>query len=225
MRSAPPPALAQAVVRVGEGRGFLVAATRRHESALVVTAAHCLPSWPEAQPDRWDTLHRDLLGPLGAPPTVWADCLFVDPVGDIAVLGPVDDQELGEQADAYEKLVGNAVPLPIADVARGEPIWLLSLEGAWFPGAVDHMGMGLIVSETKQPIQGGMSGSPIVQRGAAIGVLSASHGTHGESHHEGFEPRLVRHLPGWLLAAGHVRREWDAWVRRQKNSTGKGQAK
>jgi hypothetical protein len=216
MGSAPTPALARAIVRVGDGRGFVVAGIGRHDPGLVVTAAHCLPSWPEAYPDTWDTLHRDLLGPLGTQPTVWADCLFVDPVGDIAVLGPVDDQELGNEAAAYEQLVGDAVPLRIADVALGDPVWLLSLDGAWFSAAVDHMGMGLMVSQTVQPIRAGMSGSPIVQRGAAVGVISNSHGGADDGdHHEGFEPRLVRHLPGWLLAASRVRREWDAWMRRR----------
>jgi hypothetical protein len=39
-----------------------------------------------------------LLSPLGAEPHVWAECLFVDPVADLAVLGPVDGQELYDEA-------------------------------------------------------------------------------------------------------------------------------
>jgi hypothetical protein len=31
--------------------------------------------------------YRALLGPLGAEPTVWAECLVADPIVDIAVLG------------------------------------------------------------------------------------------------------------------------------------------
>ncbi|MGH8542108.1 MAG: hypothetical protein ACREX3_00335 [Gammaproteobacteria bacterium] len=208
-------AATKATLRVGDGRGFVVRRVLRHQPPLVVTAAHCLPSWPEAHPGTWGTLHRDLLGPLGGHTTVWADCLFVDPVGDVTVLGAVDNQELSEEADAYEKLVENTIPLRIADVVLAEPVWLLSLDGVWFSFPVDHMGMGLILSQTAQPIRAGMSGSPIVQRGAAVGLISNSLGgiDHSE-HREGYEPRLVRHLPGWLLAANRVRREWEAHIAR-----------
>lgn len=212
----------RAVVRVGGGRGFVVSGHHRYER-LILTAAHCLPSWPEAQPDTWDALHQNLLGPLGAQPTVWADCLFVDPVGDVAILGSPDNQELGEQADAYAILVEQAVPLRIADVVLDEPVWLLSLDGVWFESPADHLGMDLILSQTSQPIRGGMSGSPIVQRGAAVGLVSNSHGGRDhERHHEGYEPRLVRHLPGWLLAARRVEREREAYLSRQSSARKEG---
>ncbi len=117
----------------------------------------------------------------------------------------------------HEGLVERAIPLHIADVVLDEPVWLLSLDGVWFPSPVDHLGMGLILSQTAQPIRAGMSGSPIVQRGAAVGLVSNSHGClDHEHHHEGFEPRLVRHLPGWLLAMRQVRREWGAYMERSR---------
>jgi hypothetical protein len=43
----------------------------------------------------------DLIGPLGADPKVAAECRFLDPVGDIAVLGPPDNQQFDDAADAY----------------------------------------------------------------------------------------------------------------------------
>jgi hypothetical protein len=36
---------------------------------------------------------------------VCAECLFVDPVADIALLGPPDSQDLGEQHEAYERMI------------------------------------------------------------------------------------------------------------------------
>jgi hypothetical protein len=35
-----------------------------------------------------------MLGPLDGEPSIWAECLFVDVIADLAVLGPPDKQEL-----------------------------------------------------------------------------------------------------------------------------------
>jgi len=56
-----------------------------------------------------------LLGPLGGRRTVWAQCLFADPIADIAVLGQPDNQALGKQADAYDALLDAMTALPVAD--------------------------------------------------------------------------------------------------------------
>ena len=32
--------------------------------------------------------YQRLLGELSGEPTVWAECLFADPISDVAVLGP-----------------------------------------------------------------------------------------------------------------------------------------
>jgi hypothetical protein len=57
-----------------------------------------------------------LLGPLGGEQEVWAECLFVDPIADIAVLGSPDDQVLCEQAQVYDALIDAAVPLPLEHI-------------------------------------------------------------------------------------------------------------
>jgi hypothetical protein len=55
---------------------------------------------------------RRILGPPGRKKlTVWAACLFANPIADIAVLGQPDDQELSEQAEAYNRLVGDMTVL------------------------------------------------------------------------------------------------------------------
>ena len=108
----------RAVLRVGGGRGFVVE-RRRHTGSgverIVITAAHCLRELPP--PGFADEyLYRGLLGPLRGKRTVWAECLFVDPVSDLAVLGTPDNQELPDEADAYEALVENATPLSIGSL-------------------------------------------------------------------------------------------------------------
>jgi hypothetical protein len=130
-------------------------------------------------PPAMERTFGNLLGPLGETPTVWAECLIDDPVGDIAVLGCPDNQALSEEADAYEGLIIEAsASLPIADVSGG-PLWrmdgdkavalpelmhqasMLSLDGHWFSCEALHYGGPLVVKNATQCIRGGMPGSPI----------------------------------------------------------------
>lgn len=115
--------LARAIVGVGKpgegGRGFVV---ELESGAVVITAAHCLPSLPPAHAFSKvdDRTYETLLGPLGADPTVWTECLFADPVADIAVLGAPDDQALSAEHEAYEELVASVTtPFTIGDAPKG----------------------------------------------------------------------------------------------------------
>jgi Trypsin-like peptidase domain len=164
------------VLTVGDGRGFVV--TCRGER-LVVTAAHCLPFFPPpfAGSGLEDRTYKGLLAPLGSSErAVWGECLFADPVADIAVLGSPDNQALYEQADAYEALVQSASSVGIVDAPLKGKGWLLSLEGEWFGCTVQCMKRvksPLWISNTTQPIVGGMSGSPVISDdGAAIGIVA-----------------------------------------------------
>jgi hypothetical protein len=105
-------------------------------------------------------------------PSVWCECLFADPVADVAVLGAPDNQELSDQADAYEALVAAATPVAVAEPpSRPIPEEI----AAWL--------------------------SPIVaEDGTAIGIVCTSGGPHGVPHTEGGpNPRLIGNLPGWFL--------------------------
>jgi hypothetical protein len=108
------------VVKVGAGRGFIVALRvnvpamksppcivngvtrpgrliRSVEHRLIVTVVHCLPP---GKPPRRPSLSQDrtcerLVGALdgtcdATKNPVWAECLFADPIGDVAILGPPD---------------------------------------------------------------------------------------------------------------------------------------
>jgi hypothetical protein len=76
--------------------------------------------------------------------------------------------------------------------------WLLSLDSKWF--RCDVAGSNrLSVSNAAQGIEGGMSGSPILVEGAAIGVLGTSMGVSDSAHTEGGpQPALAQCLPQWL---------------------------
>jgi hypothetical protein len=131
------PKTTAAVVTVGDGRGFVVAGERRDK--VVITSAHCLPHLPPAHgaADLEEKTYGNLLGRLGETPTVWVECLFVNPVSDIAVLGSPDNQALGNEADAYEELFEPIKPLAISDTKEKGRAWLFSLECQWFSCAYE----------------------------------------------------------------------------------------
>jgi hypothetical protein len=174
---------------------------------IVITAAHCLPDLPPLHPARYleEETYPRLLAPLGREPVIRVTCLFVDPIADIAALGPPDNQELSDEADEYEKLLDEMEPLVIADApAQGSELGdmqverptpgqgsarVLSLDGKWCDGQVVRRGLRLAF-EPEKLVVGGMSGSPIVSlEGKAMGVLSTAT----------LNPFLMDTLPPWLL--------------------------
>jgi hypothetical protein len=185
------------VVKVGAGRGFVLDT----EPRVVVTAAHCLPELPPPHPNAYtsERTYAGLLGRLVDSETpVSAECLFVDPVGDIAVLGQPDNQALYNEAEAYDALIYSVPGLRVSDPPEQSTDWLLGLDGDWFRCTVKRLPKGpLFIFKADATIQGGMSGSPILAGdGTAIGVVCASNGSGKEA---AMLPCLTRNLPGWLL--------------------------
>jgi hypothetical protein len=145
--------------------------------------------------------YERILGTLGEEPTVWAECLFVDPISDIAVLGEPDGQELYDESNRYRAFVDGLPPLSISDIPEEDSARLLSLENQWFSCTVRHNGRAFWISDTEAEIVGGMSGSPIIDGySRAIGVLcTSSIGSDASAVFHGPNPRLAANLPGWLL--------------------------
>ena len=108
----------RAVLSVGDGRGFVVeSSTVFKDERLIITAAHCLPSLPPCHPGAYleELTYGKLLGPLNGKCTIAVECRFADPIADIAVLGPPDNQVLDQDAEAYDLLVDNMATLTLAD--------------------------------------------------------------------------------------------------------------
>jgi hypothetical protein len=189
--------LTSGVITVGDGRGFVVEGAGER---LVITAAHCLPFLPPAQSffEYKERTYGPLLARFGDQPCAWAVCRFVDPIADIAVLGPPDNPH----ADEYKAVTATATALSIGDALRNPvnfwiPGRLLSLDTRrWFSCTVRHFGGPLWITHPAERVLGGMAGSPIVTEiGTAIGVVC----TAAAPWEGGPNPRLSHHLPGWLL--------------------------
>jgi hypothetical protein len=206
-----------AVITVGTGRGFVIEVPvvtwdQACRERYVVTAAHCLPTIPLCSAERnlSEVTYKPLLSELGEAPYVWAECVFVNPVTDLAVLGHPDWEEWKDHANVYYEFVRSVTnPLRVGAAPgqrydytddNDEEAWLLSLDRHWFECRVHYLhSFGpLYVYKTAEPIRGGMSGSPIVLADdTAIGVLTTTRG-----YVEGYgtpNPRLTSDLPGWLL--------------------------
>jgi hypothetical protein len=184
-----------AIIAVGEGRGFLV---KSRQGPLVVTAAHCLPHLPPPHPasHAWESSYQELLGPLGADkPNVRAECLFVDPIADVAVLCEPDNQVYFDEWKKYEALVQDLATLPIgtATVPSGVRRW--GLDSQWHPATVQNRGwvdriLSLAITNP-EAVAPGTSGSPIVAGdGRAIGLISCP---------PDLNPALSKTLSPWLL--------------------------
>jgi hypothetical protein len=138
-----------------------------------------------------------------------AECMFADPIADIAVLGAPDTQDLYDEANAYEELMASSTALTIADAPKmrrdrvqqfgdysfkvDEPgrgsARVLSLDGEWIQCSVLRRGNWLS-SEKRGLFARGMSGSPILSMdGRAIGLIST--GDRG--------PVLSENLPAWFF--------------------------
>src|SRR5262249_39772540 len=144
------------------------------DQTFVVTAAHCLPPLPPAANFTGvdERTYPSLIGPLGEQPSVWVECLFADPFGDLALLGSPNNQDLPSEADAYDDLVNGLEPFQLGlvprvepwniDEAKGRAAWMLSLELDWFRCEVVGLQRSLMVRNAAAPIVGGLSGSPIL---------------------------------------------------------------
>lgn len=197
-----------AVILVGEGRGFVVEGTRTRQQVtltrgLVITAAHCLPWCPPLigpVADWRERTYDNVLGPMNGEMTISAECLFIDPIGDLAVLGAAETLGDDEAAqEAYDILTEqDAIPLTVAQQQEEGRVWLLSLNGDWFSATLTD-DRAMRIKDAAEGIEPGMSGSPIIDdAGRAIGVLTT--GYMSKKPQSDFNASLFDGLPGRLLS-------------------------
>lgn len=143
------------VVRVGSGRGFIAGEKDR----FIITAAHCLPHLPPAAAfaPAEDRTYTNLIGPRDGNTEISVECVFVDPVSDIAVLGEVDNQVfLDGESKEYIEFVEASTPFAISNAPLEGSGFLYSLDGHWFSCKVQRQPDGpLWIFEAEQEIAEG----------------------------------------------------------------------
>jgi len=169
------------VIKVGSGRGIIIHDRGKmppflgkrmfQDRRIVITAAHCLPRFPPCYAANlpYVKMYESLLGTLDAPePAVCAECLFVDPIADIALLGRPDPQAVDEhgkpydeRTDEYYALTEEAPSLRIGKAPPQRRAWMLALDGDWIPVAVHWSDNRLFIEGTPKN-EPGVSGSPLL---------------------------------------------------------------
>jgi hypothetical protein len=165
-----------------------------------------------------------MLGAMGERPTISAQCIFVDPIANIAILSSPGDAEYRDEVDheRYEALTNSVAALKIADIAPSArkveddryeaPVWVPSRTGEFIPCTVSYMAhvighraildpMSIWGNETPRE-----DGLPSQDRlwsqlpdlcGAPI--LTADGSAVGVLIGGNENPRLTHNLPAWFL--------------------------
>ncbi len=211
-----------AIVTVGLGRGFIVEARRRVPAIpgintvpfitnrFVMTAAHCLPQMPPAHPASFDDDRTfvGLVGPLDGDQRIAAECLFVDPIADVAVLCAPNGQSplFYDDWEAWEDFIEGCSAVRLGVLTATSAAWLLTRDRQWDQCSVRLNKHGatttLVLVGATQGNAPGCSGSPIVTSdGCAVGVVSVGSLSDGKPSTEQYgQPRLASVLPAWLLS-------------------------
>ena len=142
-----------AVVRVGDGRGFIVSAGEYDR--YVVTAAHCIPHTRFPRPHLANSTNEltfpKFIGPLGSARkarTIWGELCVTNLNDDVAVFQEPDGQDLHDEWTKYEKFTKAAVrigrppspPISWKDDPALMDAFVLSLDGEWQSCAVQSGG-------------------------------------------------------------------------------------
>jgi hypothetical protein len=188
-----------AIITVGDGRGFVVNAGR---DRCIITAAHCLPSLPLAHlmSQTEERTYTNLVSAIGDNKKITVECLFADPVGDIAILGEPDGESLYDECDRYREFAEAISPIKIRKSRKansGEKVWVLDLAGKLLPATVTEvLPRKFLLSGVT--FDGGMSGSPVLSDdGFAVGLAAISEDDERNTDQQSIH--LPIHLPGWFF--------------------------
>jgi len=199
-----------AIVTAGDARGFVVNAHLRCADRVIVTAAHCLRldllPWT---PGAWNDFRYSsrLVAPLGVEKNIVAEVFFVDPLADVALLAPPDNQIEEFDSDAFEALVSDRRAVHVARLEEESDAFLYTLDGQWEPCRVrpnqwDPARRTVALVGADAGNVAGCSGSPIVlASGAVVGLISIGSLFDGVPAHVQYgQPHLAAVLPAWFFA-------------------------
>ena len=208
-----------------KGQGVLVThGPKGSRGGYVITAAHCL------------VLNRRIINFLRDGERVFYDVrtadgsefrmtpFMVEPVQDVAVLWPLDNQEPAFEKDCktYLDCCNRIAPVRIRmkpypvnldvlfkreevdpSVIQTHRIHIYSHRGRWIHGVAStgpRNGSRILYAKMEEEIEGGMSGGPVVDdNGELVSVVSMATGSRDKGSKEGHSPVLSVTLPTWIL--------------------------
>jgi len=190
-------AKATVVILKKGGQGVLV------NNNLIITAAHCIDYGCNGEMVLGEYYIEEIKAggrELKVTP------LAVEPVSDIAVLGSLDDQEFGNEANDFKKFCEHTRPVPLCrsefEPFREFRVHIRTHKKTWVTGSAMKCRDDAAVLQVKsnEPIVGGTSGGPIINdSGELVGIVSnfnLVNEVNPES--EGIAPRPHLTLPVWL---------------------------
>ena len=191
--------IAMATVKLPKkrGRGVLV------RGGLILTAAHCISYKLEGEMALGDVFIEELIPATGQNLRTTPWC--VEPVTDVAALGPLDEQSFPKEVDAFEAFCAKIEPVR---VHRREPepfkqftVYIYAHDGTWVRGTAARYSAeaAIIFVEADQPVKGGASGGPIVnESGDLVGIISVFTDSARHGKVDGPAPFPCLALPVWV---------------------------
>jgi hypothetical protein len=191
-------AAACVTVMRSEGRGVLVPGN------FVLTAAHAISFNTEGAMALGDYFIEDLQTMSGLTKAApWV----VEPVLDIAALGPLDAQTFSRDEETFMDWCERTPPVPIClndfPLFVPFPIYIYTHKGTWLEGVAQQVTpeAPTLSIELAENIESGTSGSPIViATGELVGVVStSSEASGGAQGCDAQAPRPHLALPVWVM--------------------------
>jgi len=126
----------------------------------------------------------------------------IEPIKDIAILGPVDSQELHNEYRLYDEFCGNTFPVKVCrskiEVGKKFNIFIYTHKKKWITGKakLSFPDSPVLWIEVDEQIKGGTSGSAIVnEKGEIVGIVTNA--SESEKS-DGMAPRPLLTLPVWI---------------------------
>jgi len=180
------------------GRGVLIG------NNMILTAAHCI----DFEIEGGMVLGDFSIEEVKAEETLFRVApLYVEPISDLAVLGTLDEQTFFKDATDFENFCDNTKPIKISQIEipinEKIPIHIYTHKETWIHGTGEiysEVNSPHLWLETEKPIEGGTSGSPIVDDiGNIVGIVSNTSNVKDDRPSDGRNPRPLWNLPMWII--------------------------
>lgn len=171
------------------------------EGNLIITAAHCIHWRIEGSMALGDYFIEDINTSSGEKLKVMP--MAVEPVSDIAVLGPLDNQQFFDEVEEFENFCERTKPVAICqgdfELFKPVPVYIRSHRGQWIKATAKQCSRdaATLFIESEEQIEGGTSGGPIINEAGEL-VAIVSHSSEGQRGCDGLAPRPHLTLPVWV---------------------------